>query len=94
MISKNDVRYIAALARMHLEDKDLNRLTTNLEDILHYIDQLEKLDVSDIEPTSHVLSLQNVFRKDETRPSLSQDKSLSISISQEKGSFKVPQIIE
>ena len=88
------VKYIAALARLHLEEEEVQQLTSSLEDILRYIGKLEKLDVSQVEPTSHVLALKNVFRKDEITPSLTQKDSLSISIAQDNGSFKVPQVIE
>ena len=94
MITKNDVIYIASLARIHLKEDEVEKLTHNLEDILHYIGKLEKLDVSNIEPTSHVLPLKNVYRSDTIKPSLSQPESLSISVSQHNGSFKVPQVIE
>ena len=94
MITRDDVKYIASLARIHLRDEEISRLTGNLEDILHYIAKLEKLDVSQVEPTSHVLALQNVFRKDEVKPSLPQKEALGIAVSSQNGSFKVPLVIE
>lgn len=94
MITPNDVKYIAGLARIHLREEEVLRLTGNLEDILHYIAKLEKLDVTNIEPTSHALSLQNVFRTDEVKPSLTQKDALSIAPAQQNGSFKVPLVIE
>lgn len=94
MISKKDVIYIASLTRLHLEEHEIERLTKNLEDILLYVKKLEELDVSKVEPTSHVLSLENVFREDEVKDSLTQKRALSFAISQQDGAFKVPQIIE
>ena len=94
MITKKDVTYIASLARIHLNENELERLTHNLEDILRYIEKLQKLDVSEVEPTSHVLPLKNVFREDRIKPSLEQEEALRMSVSQRHGSFKVPQIIE
>ncbi len=94
MITPHDVKYIAGLARIHLREEEIGRLTGNLEDILRYIAKLEKLDVSGIEPTSHVLPLQNVFRKDEVKPSLTQEQALSIAVARQNGSFKVPLVIE
>jgi aspartyl/glutamyl-tRNA(Asn/Gln) amidotransferase C subunit len=76
MITKKDVEYIAGLARIHLQDQEIEKLTGNLEDILGYIEKLEKLDVSQVEPTSHALPVQNVFRDDVVRPSLSQSDAL------------------
>ena len=94
MISKDDVRYIAHLSRIHLQDEEVEQLTKDLESILHYVEKLKKLNVKDIEPTSHVLALKNVFRKDVPRPSLTQKDALKISVSNANGSFKVPQVIE
>lgn len=94
MITKEDVKYISALARIHLEDKEVGKLTSNLEDILRYVDQLKKLDVSQVQPTSHVLPLKNVYRPDEVKPSLGQKEALTIAVQQHDGAFKVPQVIE
>ena len=95
MITKKDVQYIANLARINLAEDEFEPLAKNLEDILGYIKQLDTLDVADVKPMSHPLtSLENVYRKDEIKPSLSQEEALSIAIAKLKGAFKVPQIIE
>jgi aspartyl-tRNA(Asn)/glutamyl-tRNA(Gln) amidotransferase subunit C len=94
MITENDVKYVASLSRIHLQDDEIPRLTKNLEEILAYIDQLKTADVSDVEPTSHVLPLHNVYRADQPRPSFTQEEALRFSVEQLKGSFKVPKVIE
>ena len=94
MISENDVRYIAGLARIHLEDEEVPPLTKDLEAILGYITKLEKLDVTDIEPTSHALPMKNVYREDEVKASLSHEEALKIAVEKENGAFKVPKVIE
>ena len=94
MISKDEVRYIAHLSRVNLKDDEVEGLTKDLERILHYIEKLEQLDVTNVKPTSHVLPLQNVFRDDTVRPSLSQKEATRIAVASHKGSFKVPQVIE
>ncbi|HSV43848.1 MAG TPA: Asp-tRNA(Asn)/Glu-tRNA(Gln) amidotransferase subunit GatC [Candidatus Bathyarchaeia archaeon] len=94
MISDQDVRYIAALARINLNDEEIAPLAKDLENILGYIGQLEELDVAAVKPTSHVLPLQNVYRSDTIKPSLSQDEALSIAVAKHNGAFKVPQIID
>ncbi len=94
MISDKDVKYIAGLARIHLEDDQVTHLTKDLEGILHYIEKLNKLDVTQVDPTSHVLPLKNVYREDEVKPSLSQEEVLKFSVEQRDGSFKVPKVIE
>ncbi len=94
MITSDTARYIAGLARIHLREDEIKRLTGNLEDILQYIAKLEKIDISGVEPTSHVLPLHDVFRKDEIKASLPQREALSIAVAQQNGSFKVPLVIE
>ncbi len=94
MITIDDVKYIAGLARMHLSEEEIKQFTGNLEDILGYIEKLNTLDVGKVAPTSHVLSLENVYREDSPKPSLPQEQALSVAVSQQKGSFKVPQVIE
>ena len=94
MISKNDVKYIAGLSRIYLEDHELERLTKDLENILDYVNQLKQLDVTDVKPTSHVLPLKNVYREDTLQPSLSQQEVLKIAVAEHKGFFKVPRVIE
>ena len=94
MFSQDTVKYIAHLSRIHLNDDEIKRLGKNLEDILQYIDKLKKLDIRDIQPTSHVLPLKNVFREDKVRPSLLQKEVMDIAITPHEGSFKVPQVIE
>ena len=94
MLSKDGVRGIAHLSRIHLEDHEVERLTKDLESILHYVEKLQRLDVKDIKPTSHVLPLKNVFREDTVRPSVKQEDVMKMSVTRHKGSFKVPQVIE
>jgi len=94
MISEKDVRYVASLARIHLKDEEVDRLTKDLENILHYIDKLNTLDVTEVQPTTHVLPLKNVHREDIVRSSLTQQEALKFSVEQHEGSFKVPKVIE
>lgn len=92
-IKKEDVKYIARLARLKLKDKEINYFAGQLGNIIDYIDQLKEVDTSSVEPTSHVLSIQNVFRKDVIKPSLKKDNVLKNAPSKEEGLFKVPRII-
>ncbi len=94
MITDKDVKYIASLARIHLSDEESALFTKNLEGILHYVGKLEKLDVSKVEPTSHVLPLKNVYREDVVKPSLPQQAALKIAVEKHNGAFKVPKVIE
>ena len=94
MITRKDVKYISDLSRIHLTDDEAEKLTKSLEGILHYIEKLNTLDVSNVQPTSHVLPITNVFREDTVIPSLPQDKALSVAVEKHNGSFKVPKVIE
>ena len=94
MISEKDVRHIASLARIHLKQNEIQELTQNLENILQYMAQLEKLDTSKVDPTSHVLELKNVFREDSVTPSLKTDDVMKMAVEPHQGSFKVPKVIE
>ena len=94
MITRNEINNIAKLARISLTGEEMDALSKDLENILSYITQLETLNVADIPPTSHVLALENVYRKDTAAPSLDREKALSIATLKLNGFFKVPQIIE
>jgi len=94
MISKDDVRYVAHLSRIHLQNQEVDHLAKDLEKILGYIEKLKEPDITNIKATSHVLPLKNVFRDDVVRPSLKQEDVMNIAVSHHNGSFKVPQVIE
>ena len=94
MPSKEEVRYIAHLSRIHLQGQEVEYLRKDLESILDYMKKLEKLDVKSIQPTTHVLPLKNVFREDVVCPSLKQEEVMKISVASAKGFFQVPQVIE
>ena len=93
-ITKDTVKYVAHLARIELEDKELEKLSRQLEDILRFIDKLEKIDVGRIEPTSHILPINNVLREDTPRNSLTADKALENAPQKKDGFFSVPKVIE
>ncbi|MBF0385568.1 MAG: Asp-tRNA(Asn)/Glu-tRNA(Gln) amidotransferase subunit GatC [Candidatus Omnitrophica bacterium] len=94
MISEKDVKYVASLSRIHLNEEEAKPLAKDLEKILNYVAKLQKLDVKQIAPTSHVLPLNNVFREDIVRPSLTQEETLNMTVDKMNGSFKVPKVIE
>ena len=93
-ISKDEVRYIAHLARLGLTEAEIEHFQGQLEGILAYIDTLKALDVSHIPPTAHVLDLRNVTRSDEVKPSLDPRKIMEIAPSKDGPFFKVPKVIE
>lgn len=94
IISKKDVEYVAKLSRLKLKEEQKQKFTHQLNSILEYIEKLNKLDTSQIEPTSHVVPLKNVRRKDLIKPSSPVDEALKNAPDKERGYFKVPPIIE
>jgi len=93
-ISKETVKYLANLARIELAEKDLEKFSFQLNDILHYISQLEEVDISKIDPTAHVLPIKNVKREDKPRPSVDIKEVLKNAPLKEGKFFKVPKVIE
>jgi aspartyl-tRNA(Asn)/glutamyl-tRNA(Gln) amidotransferase subunit C len=94
MVTQETVNYIAGLARLHLEGSEAQKFTHDLEAILHYAEKLNALDVSQVKPTSHVLDMENVFRDDVIRPSLSQEQAMAFAVESLNGAYKVPKVIE
>lgn len=93
-IDKETVKYAANLARMELQQKELEKLAGQLHSILDFIDKLKKVDIKNISPTSHILPLNNVLREDELRKSLPLEKTLKNSPQREGNFFSVPKVIE
>ncbi|MDO8662582.1 MAG: Asp-tRNA(Asn)/Glu-tRNA(Gln) amidotransferase subunit GatC [Candidatus Omnitrophota bacterium] len=93
-IDKKTVEGVAHLARIELEPKELEKLSHQLEHILAFIDKLSVLNTDNVPPTSHILPLNNVLRKDETKPSLSIEKTLANAPAKQGNFFVVPKVIE
>ena len=89
-----NVKYIAHLARLALTPDEEKVIGDQLGNILTYIEKLKEVDVSGVEPTAHAFPLKNVTRKDEVRPSLSQEEALKNAPAQANGLFLVPKIVE
>ena len=94
MISREDVAHVARLARLALDPDELERMRTQLDGILAYVDQLRALDVEGVEPTSHAVPLVNVLREDTVVPPLAQEAMLANAPDRVGELFRVPRIIE
>ncbi|MEY3325333.1 MAG: hypothetical protein RL694_220 [Actinomycetota bacterium] len=92
-ISRDDVANLAKLARIDMSDSELDHLSNELSVILDAVARVQEVAGADVPPTSHPLPLQNVFRADEVRPSLTPEEALSGAPAQEEQRFKVPQIL-
>ncbi len=94
-IDKDTVKHVALLSRLRLDDKELDAYSSQLASILSYIDKLNELDTTNVQPTSHAIAtLKNVYRKDVPRRSLSPEEALKNAPAREGDLFKVPQVIE
>jgi aspartyl-tRNA(Asn)/glutamyl-tRNA(Gln) amidotransferase subunit C len=93
-ISKETVKYVSHLARIELQDKELDKLSHQLKSILDFIDQLNKADVDKVNPTSHILPISNVLRQDAPCKSLPSDEALLNAPSSQGQFFIVPRIVE
>ncbi len=94
IVTENDVKHIAKLAKLTFEDEEIGRFVDELNSILDYINKLNELDTSNIEPTSHVLDISNVTRPDTPERKITQDEALKNAPEEGYGHFKVPRIIE
>ena len=93
-ITIEEVEHVANLARLVFDEEEKKKLAEQLGRILDYIEQLNKLDTEDVEPTSHVIHIKNVFRPDVVRPSLTRNDALANAPSDVDGLFEVPKIVE
>lgn len=93
-ITITEVEHVADLARLTFSDEEKKLFTRQLDDILTYVDKLNELDTSGVEPTSHVLPIRNVFKGDEPGPSLAPDDALGNAPERSGDFYRVPKIIE
>jgi len=93
-LSKEEVEYIAELAKLALTDEEKERFQGQLSAILEYAERLQNLDTSDIPPTASVLPVTTVLREDVIQPSLPRDQLLANTDSKEDGMFRVDVVLE
>ncbi len=89
-----DINHVAMLARLKLTDSEKEQFEKQVGSIINYIDKLNELDTSSIEPTAHVLPISNVFREDQLKTSLPREKALQNAPEKDDGFYRVPKIIE
>jgi len=93
-ITKQDVEYVAGLAQLRLDEAAKERLVREMGDILAYMDQLNELDTSNVEPMMHAMEMTNVFRQDVVEPSLPREEALKNAPVHDGEYFIVPRILE
>ena len=92
MIDDATVRHVARLARLRLDDAEEAVMREELSGILEHIDAIRAMDLDGVEPTTHVIQVENVLRADEPRPSLPRDEALREANDVVDGSFGVPRM--
>lgn len=93
-ITEKDVEHVSSLAHLEFDDETKKNITTQLKNILEYVKKLNELDTTGIEPTSHVLPLQNVFKDDLVKTIFDKESSFQNAPQFDKGHYQVPKIIE
>jgi aspartyl-tRNA(Asn)/glutamyl-tRNA(Gln) amidotransferase subunit C len=90
VIERDQVLHVARLSRLKLSEEELASMQKDMSSILDHVDRLAEIDIEGIEPTSHVVPLENVLRDDVPRPSLDREVSLAQAPDAADGAFRVP----
>jgi aspartyl-tRNA(Asn)/glutamyl-tRNA(Gln) amidotransferase subunit C len=90
VIDREQVLHVARLARLELSDEEIERMAGELSGILEHVDRISALDLDGVEPTTHVVELENVFRPDTPEPSLPRERALENAPDPAGGAFRVP----
>lgn len=89
-----DIKYVAHLARIQLTPEEEAAFGAQLGQVLTYIEKLNELDVSEVEPTAHAVPMVNVTRPDEVEPSLPHEEAMRNAPAEANGLFMAPKIVE
>ncbi len=93
-ITADEVLHVAELARLKIDENDLERFADQLGSILEYVESLKKVDTAGVPPTAHAVLTRNAFRPDEEHRSIERELALENAPDTENGFFVVPKIIE
>lgn len=93
-ITNKDVEYVANLARLTLNQDEIEKMTKELSAIIDFANKLSELNTDNVEATAHVLDLKNVFRKDVVQNSYDREEILKNAPTHNDECFKVPKIVE
>lgn len=93
-VTIKNVEHIAKLAKLEFNEDEKAKFTEQFNEILAFMEKLNELDTSKVEPLSHVIELRNVFREDVVKPSLPTEEALKNAPSKTEKFFKVPKVID
>ena len=92
-ISKEEVLHVANLARLEMEEKAIGKFADQISNVLTYVDTLKQIDTRGVVPTTHAISLSNVFREDEEKTPIGKDAARANAPAEEDGFFIVPKVV-
>jgi aspartyl-tRNA(Asn)/glutamyl-tRNA(Gln) amidotransferase subunit C len=92
-MNKEEVLYVAHLARLDLDEESIEKFAGQIDEILGYIEKLNQVETKGIKPTSHAISLTNAFRDDEEKEHIDRELALANAPEKEDGSFVVPKVV-
>jgi len=92
-ITREEVEKVSLLGRLVLSEAELERMTSQLSQILDYMDLLAEVDTEGVEPMAHALEVANVFRPDEVRPSLAREVALANAPARDEECYRVPAML-
>jgi len=92
-ISREEVEKVSLLGRLLLSEEELDKMTTQLGQILHYMDLLAEVDTDQVEPMAHARDVCDVFRDDQLRPSLDRDQALANAPNRDDECYRVPAVL-
>lgn len=93
-ITKDQVKYVANLARLNVSDAEADELCTQMADIIAFADELNKVNTEGIEPTNHAIKVENVLREDVVKESYDRDEIIKNAPMKQAGCYAVPRIVE
>lgn len=92
-LSRDEVEKVSLLARLRLSAGELDRMTADLGQILHYVELLEEVDTAQVEPMAHPVEITDVFRDDQARPSLPREQALANAPHRDDECYRVPAVL-
>ena len=93
-LSRHEVEKVALLGRLKLPEAELEKFTTQLNQIVGYVEQLQQLDTEEVEPMAHPLPINSVFRADEVKESIGVDKALANAPKRDTEFYLVPPVLD
>jgi len=92
-LAREDVQKVSLLARLRLTDAELDLMTTQLGQIVEYVEQLSELDTDDIKPMAHAVEIHDVFAHDKTAPSIDREQALANAPKRDDECYRVPAVL-